>query len=178
MDKEQIYDALKALNEKLKQHETRGEIYLYGGAVMCLCLDARDSTGDIDSLFEPKNLIYKLADEIKEEKGLPYGWLNDAVKGFVSTQNEMELFESMSNLDIYNTKPKYLFAMKCISCRIDPDEHDMDDIDFLIDYLDIKTVEEAENIICEYFSENMILPKVHFMLVEKIENLNKNKTNC
>lgn len=172
MNKQEIYESLQLLNTKLASHDTRGEIYMYGGAVMCLCLNARGSTGDIDALFEPKGLIYRLADEISEENGNPKGWLNDGVKGFVSQNNDMELFESMSHLDIYNTKWKYLFAMKCLSCRTDPDEHDMQDIDFLIDHFGIKSVEEAEGIILEYFDRKMILPKVHFMLVEKFEIIN------
>ena len=46
MNKEQIYQALISLNDKMKKEEIKGEIFLYGGAVMCLCLNARQSTKD------------------------------------------------------------------------------------------------------------------------------------
>ena len=170
MKKEDIYNALILLNEKLKEKEIRGEIFLYGGTVMCLCLNARNSTYDIDALFEPKTKIYELAKEIAEEKGLNENWLNDGVKGFVSDKDEMELFENMSNLDIYNAKYEYLFAMKCMACRLEESSNDRKDIEFLIKYLNIQNVEEAEKIILKYFPQNLITPKTHFMLEEFFSN--------
>lgn len=40
------------------------------------------------------------------------------------------------------------------------------DIKFLLKYLNITSVEEAENIILKYFPSSLITPKTHFMLVE------------
>lgn len=166
MDRKEILRLLMILNEKLKSQGIRGEIILFGGAVMCLCLKSRVSTKDIDAIFEPKSKIYEAALQISEEEGVSKDWLNDGVKGFISENNDIELYESFSNLDIYNSKYEYLFAMKCMACRLDEEFSDKEDIEFLISYLKIKDVEEAENIILKYFPPRLITPKTHYMLKE------------
>lgn len=58
-------------------------MYVVGGAAIALAFDERRSTRDIDAVFEPKNAVYEAAAVIAEQRGLPAGWLNDAVKGFL-----------------------------------------------------------------------------------------------
>lgn len=164
LSKEDIESLFLKINERLKSKEAKGEIYLFGGAVMCLCYNARMTTKDIDAIFRPKDLMYDIIRDIAEEENLPYDWLNDGVKGFVSDKGEMEEFEIYSNLSIYRTKIDYLLAMKCMSCRLDEDSKDISDIQFLINKMKLKNKEEVENLILKYFPVNLILPKVSFML--------------
>lgn len=159
-----IEDLFVEVNERLKQIEAKGEIFLFGGAVMCLCYEARMSTRDIDAIFSPKELFYKIIRDIAEERHLDENWLNDGVKGFVSSKGEMEEYEIFSNLSVYKTKIDYLLAMKCMSCRLEEDSKDISDIQFLITKMNLKTPEEVEDIILKYFPPNLILPKVSFML--------------
>lgn len=83
MNKEQIKQALYMINEQLSYIGARAEIGIYGGAVMCLVLDAREGTHDIDAIFAPKDAMNLAIHNVGEQLGLPKGWFNDAVKGFV-----------------------------------------------------------------------------------------------
>lgn len=80
--KEEMIRYLKMIDEKLGVKNEKGEILISGGASICLVHGARDSTKDIDALFEPKNTIHHIAKNIAEDNGLTKGWLNDGVKGF------------------------------------------------------------------------------------------------
>ena len=111
---------LHLLDDKLRENNMRGEIDLYGGAVMCLGLNARESTSDIDEVFAPKTDMRYLIQEVAEENGLPHDWINDGVKGFVSNTGAVIPYEmdTFTNLSVCMADPSYLFAMKCLSCRV------------------------------------------------------------
>ena len=53
LSKEVILDALGRLNDALKNRDVRGELCLFGGAVMVLAFQARPSTQDVDAIFRP-----------------------------------------------------------------------------------------------------------------------------
>ena len=173
MSSNDILKNLKLLDAKLRENDMLGEVDLYGGAVMCLGLNARQSTHDIDAVFSPKSDIYQLIREVAYENGLPEDWMNDSVKGFVSDNGEFIRFgeNEFTNLTVMMTSPEYLFAMKCLSCRLtDESSTELKDIAFLADYLEIKSVQEAEDIILEYYPASRYKPKTHYMLVELFES--------
>lgn len=169
MNKEEIYYLLSRLNDKLKSIEEIGEIHIYGVAVMCLCLNAREQKKDIDAIFNPKNKIYEFIEEIAEEESVRTDWLNDGIKGFLSANDNVYLLENMSNLKIYAANPEYLLAMKVLSARTEEDQHDMYDIKFLIDKLKLKNPDEVIDIVLKYFSENMLKPMTYWMLTEMFD---------
>ena len=57
MLRDEILKYLDLLSKKLQQRNAKGEICLYGGAVMCLVYDARPSTKDVDAIFQPAETI-------------------------------------------------------------------------------------------------------------------------
>ena len=61
-----------SLNDLLKKESIFGELYLVGGAVMCLVFKARESTRDVDALFEPKTKIRPLAKKVGVEFGVGF----------------------------------------------------------------------------------------------------------
>lgn len=84
MDRDEILDALRAVGQHLERDGLRGDLYVVGGAAIALAYNARRVTRDVDAVFEPKQRIYAAAAAVAEERGLDAGWLNDAVKGFLS----------------------------------------------------------------------------------------------
>ena len=84
MDRDDIVDALTALGRRLHDQGVTGDMYVVGGAAIALAFSERRSTRDVDAVFEPKMAIYEAAAAVAAERGLPVGWLNDAVKGFLT----------------------------------------------------------------------------------------------
>ena len=168
LSKSGILENLKYLDSKLRENEMFGELLVFGGAVMCLGLNARQSTKDIDAIFYPKSDMRTLISEVAEENNLAEDWINDGVKGFASENGEYTRFgeDIFTNLTINMAIPEYMLAMKCLSCRIGyQDSKDTQDIKFLIDYLGIESAEEAEEIICRYYPESMFPVRTHYVLV-------------
>jgi len=171
MLRDEIIEYLHALNEKLQRQNVKGEICLYGGAVMCLVYDARPSTKDVDAIFQPTEIIRKAAKEIANEYGLVDDWLNDGVKGFL-VDHPRQVFLNLSHLVVMVADPEYMLAMKSLSARIDGT--DSKDIEFLISKLKIKTVEEVFNIIDKYYPRRVIKPATQFFLEEVFDETHDN----
>ena len=157
------------LNDELAAEETTGELNLVGGAVMCLALMVRDATQGVDAVFAPTRAIREAAHRVAACGDVPASWLNDAVKGFLGTRGEYDSFLELSNLRIYVAKPEYLLAMKCSAMRLGAEFHDLDDVRFLLRYLNIETTEEALRVVTEYFPESTLMPKTRLALEELLE---------
>lgn len=94
------------------------------------------------------------------------GWLNDAVKGFLSPKGDSGPFLTLTHLSVFVARPAYLLAMKCASMRLGEEFHDLDDVRYLLRYLNVSSVEEALRIVTRYFDESRLLPKTRLVLEE------------
>ncbi len=126
MDRNEILAALTALAAALDARELTGEMYVVGGAAIALAYDARRSTRDIDAVFEPKIAIYEVAGEVGERLGLPVGWLNDAVKGFLEGGDPHAApVLDLPGLRCLAASPRILLALKVLAHRVGEDEDDV-----------------------------------------------------
>ena len=146
--------------------EAEGELYLVGGAVMCLALDARDATRDVDAFFKPTRVVREAAARVAAKEGLPDSWLNDAVKAYLSPMGGFHPFLDLPHLRVFVAQPAYLLAMKCASMRLGEEFQDLDDVRYLLRYLDISSAEEALAVVTRYFDEAQLLPKTRLALEE------------
>jgi hypothetical protein len=154
---------LTELNEELRSMGVKGEICLYGGAVMALAYNARPDTKDVDAIFQPAARIREAAAKVARAHELRPDWLNDAVKGFL-VPHKQRLFLDLSNLKVFVPEPDYLLAMKAISAR--HDTMDAADLRLLVDLLDIKSVEEVFRIVEDYYPREQIKPATQFFIEE------------
>lgn len=166
LTKEKMEALFAKLNKKLAAQHTRGELYLVGGAVMCLAFEARPSTRDIDAFFQPTDRIRKAALEISKEEKLPEDWLNDGVKGFLSEHGDFDDYVELSHLRVLTAKAEYLLAMKCLSMRIGQEFEDLNDIRYLLRHLNLTTYEKALEIITSYYPEERFPQKSFYALEE------------
>ncbi|MDR1523256.1 MAG: hypothetical protein LBS29_04830 [Endomicrobium sp.] len=171
LTKDQMLRYLKQIADRLGEQGLCGEILLTGGAAMCLVHGARDMTKNIDALYEPKDVINSIARDIAEQEKLPENWLNDGVKGFVEQNATLESFMSFGSLRIQTVSAEYLLAMKMMSARYG--EKDREDILFLFNKLDIKTIETATNVLLKFYPLNRILPKTQYVIEEIVECLSQ-----
>lgn len=161
-----ILDLFGLLNEDLAGSDTIGELHVVGGAVMCLALNARDSTHDVDALFEPAKAVREAAKRVAARAGVAEDWLNDAVKGFLGPQNAFDPFLELSNLRVFVAEPHYLLAMKCASMRLGAEFHDLEDVRYLLRHLDIRSASDAIAVVEKYLPAKKIPPKTRYVLEE------------
>jgi len=173
LSKNEILRLLESINDELAQKEIYGEILLVGGAALSLVHNARDSTYDIDGIFEPKNEISDIAQQLSLKHDLEADWLNDAAKGFISPQMEKRVYKEYSNLTILAVEAKPLLAMKLISAR--QGSSDMRDALFLMKQIPIKTEAELFDIISRYTNPHHQTAKAHFFTKEVFAAYQKEK---
>ena len=154
------------LNEELTKLEAHAELFLVGGAVMCLSYGARASTEDVDALFRPTVEVRKAAARVAARAGVADDWLTDGVKGFMSTPGDFLPILEMDHLRIMVAQPAYLLAMKCLAMRIGAEFHDEDDIRYLLRLLDIRSYEHATSVISKYYPLDRFPQKTLYALAE------------
>jgi hypothetical protein len=164
-----IRQLLEALNAELALEAVRGELFLAGGAVMCLVFHAREATRDIDALLVPARELRRAAQAVGEREGLPADWLNDAVKGFFSESGRFEVYLEFSHLRIFVPHPEYLLAMKCMAMRLGEEFQDRGDAAVLLKILGLRRMVEAESVLARYYPLDRYPARARYVLEELLE---------
>jgi hypothetical protein len=154
------------LSQELGRSGTEGELFLVGGAVMCLAYAARPSTQDVDAVFRPPTQVREAAARVAVLARVKADWLNDAVKGFMSSRGDFAPFLELDHLRIMVAQPEYLLAMKCLALRIGAEFHDEDDVRYLLRLLEIHTYEKAVAVITKYYAMERFPQKTLYALTE------------
>ncbi len=168
MTQEQILRAFQALNDELAREGVKGEVGVVGGAAMVLAFNARESTRDVDAVFEPSGKVRAAAMRVAEAQGLPVDWLNDAAKGYMPPDTQpRSILLDLSSLAVWTPPPQYLLAMKAIAARFD--SNDAEDLRTLIRHMGLRRVEDVLELVERYYPRNQIPPRTQFFLEELFE---------
>ena len=155
--RDEILDLLHLLDAELARGGICGELYLVGGAVLCLAFNAGQAPRGIDGFFHPARAVRAAARRVAENKGLSEDWLNDAVQGFF--RGDVREHLALPNLRVLTASPEYLLAMKCLAMRLGGEFHDREDARFLLRCLNIERYDAAVATIARYWPEDKIPPE-------------------
>lgn len=170
--------ALTELGRRAFEAGRTVEIAVYGGSALLLTFHRQINTVDVDAVFEKdKGFVKKLAADMAADFGWDETWLNDGVKGWLSTRDSdpevKALFktypsEEQPGLRVFVAKPEYLFAMKCRAMRIGgiDSSSDVDDIRLLAREIGVTSSEEALKLVEKFYPYNVLEPKTRFGLEE------------
>jgi hypothetical protein len=161
-----VLGLFELLNEELAATETHAELNLVGWAVMCLALGARAATRDVDGWFQPVARVREAAARVAMRAAVPEGWLDDAVKAWLSPRGTFDRYLERSHLQVYVAQPEYLLAMKCLALRLGEEYHDLEDVRYLLRYLNITRAADALAIVTAYFAEEQVPTKTRLALEE------------
>lgn len=167
LTREQIVAALTMLNERLAAANVRAECYLVGGAVMCLALNARSSTRDVDGWFTEPQAVRRAAQEVAAALGLPDDWLNDAAKAFIPAGAGFERWQSFSHLDVSVADERTLLAMKCAAART---AEDAADIRVLATRLGLRSAEQVLQMVLDYYPPERLPVRTRLLLEEMFDD--------
>ncbi|MEX0972653.1 MAG: DUF6036 family nucleotidyltransferase [Solirubrobacterales bacterium] len=163
MDREEIVAALTELAAELQRCGASADMYVVGGAAIALAYDERRATRDIDAVFEPKSVVYEAAATVADQRGLPAGWLNDAVKGFLAGDDPAAIpVLDLPGLRCVAASPKTLLALKVLAHRVGEDEGD---IRLLAADLGLERAEQVLSVAEETFGDRLD-PAARFFVEE------------
>ena len=177
-DRQTLEDAFARIGQKAVESGKLVEIAVYGGSALVLTLPARPATKDVDAVFgSDPAWIRQVANEIAAEREWPVDWLNDAVKGFLSSKDQSSelrhLFrtypsENNPGLRVFVASPRYLFAMKCLAMRIGgvDETQDRADIEALANQIGVNSTDQAMDIVCDYYPHSQISAKTQMGIEE------------
>ncbi len=161
-----IIQALERLDAELSRRGVRAELFLVGGAVMCLVHNARPSTQDVDAWFTEPQVVREAVRAVATDLDLPEDWLNDAAKGFVPQNAGYETWQVLPHLTISTVDARTLLAMKCAAAR---GEVDAADIRILTRLLGLTTSDEVLRVVLEYFPPERLPVRVRLLLEEMFD---------
>ena len=92
---EDILRGLTKIDTLAKEAGVIVDLSIYGGAALAIAFDIRHATRDVDAVVNGSpDFLRKAARTIAEEEGWLIDWLNDGVKGFISTHEKMNLMRN------------------------------------------------------------------------------------
>jgi hypothetical protein len=185
LTRQQIVEGLNLLGHLAAEESLVLEVCIFGGAAMMLAYNARETTFDVDALVRPREVGERLVLRVAHQIGLPDDWLNDGVAKFTSivgTYAPLKVQElenkAARHLRITRASAAYLLAMKCLAFRprLGPRTGDLEDLEFLIRKMGLRTVEAIEEVLDRFYPTEAFTPERHAVVVEMLRRIAQDKS--
>lgn len=179
MNHANIIEALKRLGQMAQANGVRLEISIYGGSAFLLAYNSREGTKDIDAILKPKEEGERLVAQVAQELKLPHDWINAHVAQFISPKAESKRrlsdIEEATGLIVHVPTAHYLLAMKALACRrpIGAYRGDLEDLEFLIKKLNIRSLDEIQSAIDRFYPDDLIRQQDRNLLQSLIDKSNE-----
>jgi predicted nucleotidyltransferase len=163
MRKQEIIQYLMLLGEELEELRIRRPVRLLmiGGAYMVTQFDSRAVTEDVDVLvyldrysdeyIQFREAIRYVAQDVHEN----LKWLSINIGDFMEEVGKVprgRLWLEHGKLRVYVPDPQYVLALKMLAAR----DKDMDDLQFLFQYLQITKRRQAERILKKHVNQDIL----------------------
>lgn len=136
-----FWDLNKELRKRLRKQVPKDfkiDLYVVGGACVVTTLHSRESTTDIDALWQNSGVVQDAINAVGDSNGLGHTWCNDNFRMTASYTDKIvlysRLYKEFDRLRVYIAKPELLLAMKLVSFRVTKPQ-DIEDAKELVQYL-------------------------------------------
>ena len=172
LNPEKPFELFELLSARLQQRRVRGHVYIVGGAAMTLAFGRKRKRKAVDARIRKRGVehavMLEAAQEIADEQGLAKNWLEELATAFAPRGEDPRaptLFDS-PYLVVTGASAEHMLAMKLRAGGV----ADREDIAILVQYLGVKTTEEALNLHAGLFPETPVSRRAHAYLDEAIRN--------
>lgn len=136
-----FWDLNKELRKRLRKQvpkDFKVDLYVVGGACIVVTLHSRESTMDIDALWQKSGVVQDAINAVGDSNGLGHTWCNSDFKRTTNYTDKVllysRLYREMDRLRVYMVRPELLLAMKLVSFRVTKPQ-DIEDAKELVKYL-------------------------------------------
>lgn len=136
-----FWDLNKELRKRLKKQVPKDfkiDLYVVGGACIVVTLHSRESTMDIDALWQKSGVVQDAINAVGDSNGLGHTWCNDNFRMTASYTDRIilcsSLYKEFDRLRVYMVRPELLLAMKLVSFRVTKPQ-DIEDAKELVQFL-------------------------------------------
>jgi len=148
---EQVGLILDDLVTELTALASETSVYVIGGAAIALLDPARRSTTDVDGWIGAAVDAMPAVERVRRRWGLDADWFNANARMFapsvVSADEVFVPIRTSGAVTLYAARPDALLAMKLVAAR----RIDQDDIAFLLAHCDVRSVEQADDLLDRYY---------------------------
>lgn len=174
LDRKTLESALAELGKQALAEGIDLEICIYGGSAMLLAYHSRNATKDVDAVLNPREKGKDLAARVAKSHSLHDDWLNSNVTQFLGPNSQAgrrKLSLDIPGLTLFVATANHLLAMKAIACRepLPGYRGDHEDLVFLIRKIGIKSVDEIQERVDQFYPDEVIPENKRAILASLIE---------